>query len=76
MARRTTTFSRDREELLVHARTELEEELQRLTREEEHLDRQIRRAQEQLRYYEQMLGDMKQSLGRRPPLHEFARRLS
>ncbi len=76
MARRTTTFSRDREELLLQARTELEEELKRLGREEEHLGRQIRRAQEQLRYYEQMLGDMKQSLGRRPPLHEFARRIS
>lgn len=76
MARRTTTFSRDREELLRQTRTELEDELARLDREEEHLGRQIRRAQEQVRYYEQMLGDMKQSLGRRPPLHEFARRLS
>jgi predicted nucleic acid-binding Zn-ribbon protein len=76
MARRTTTFSRDRAELLVQVRTELEEELHRLSGEEEHLDRQIRRAQEQLRYYEQMLGDMKQSLGRRRPLHEFARRFT
>jgi chromosome condensin MukBEF ATPase and DNA-binding subunit MukB len=76
MVRRTTTFSHDREAYLLRTRTELEGELDRLTREEEYLGQQIRRAQDQLRYYEQMLGDLKQSFGRRAPLHEFARRLS
>ena len=76
MVRRTTTFSRDREADLLRARTELEGELERLAQEEEYLGRQIRRAQGQVRYYEQMLGDLKQSFGRRAPLHEFARRLS
>jgi hypothetical protein len=60
----------------VRARTELQAELDRLLREEQYLGRQIRRARDQLRYYEQMLGDLKQSLGRRAPLHEFVRRLS
>jgi cell division protein FtsB len=56
-------------------RAALEAEMGRLQQEEEYLSRQIRRAQEQIRYYDQLLADFKQSAGRAAPLHDFARRI-
>ncbi|MGI0053847.1 MAG: hypothetical protein ACREC5_01135 [Thermoplasmata archaeon] len=61
---------------LLRERAELEGEVLRLTREEEYLTRQIRRAEEQLRYYDRLLADLKHSAGRTPPLHDFVRRMS
>jgi hypothetical protein len=56
-------------------RAALEAEMGRLQQKEEYLSRQIRRAEEQIRYYDQLLADFKQSAGRTPPLHDFARRI-
>ena len=64
----------ERRSLLTTLRGQLESELQRLAREEEHLSRQVRRAQEQLRYYERHLSEMRQALGRTGPLQDLARR--
>jgi hypothetical protein len=62
-------------ERLTRTRALLEQEVAHLQREEEYLSRQIRRAEEQVRYYNQLLADFKQSSGRAAPLHDFARRL-
>lgn len=59
----------------MRTRAELEGELQRLEREELYLARQIRRAKEQLRYYEQLLVELKRSVGHRAPLQELVRRV-
>jgi chromosome segregation ATPase len=75
MVSKKVASSTDRKVSLSRAREEVEVELQRLLREEEYLTRQIRRAQEQLKYYEQLLSDLKQSAGRPAPLREFVRRL-
>lgn len=64
----------DRSERLARARAELEIERDRLVREEEYLARQVRRAEEQLRYYDRLLADLKRSAGGRGPLHEFVAR--
>ncbi|HEV2317136.1 MAG TPA: hypothetical protein VGV89_06135 [Thermoplasmata archaeon] len=74
MVRKKLGFLTDRVDLLRTSRSSLEEELHRLLREEEYLARQIRRAKEQLRYYDQLLVELKQSAGRAPPLRELARR--
>jgi hypothetical protein len=65
----------DRQELLQGTRALLEQEVERLYREEEYLTRQVQKAQEQLRYYEQLLAEFRQSTGRRAPLHDFVSRL-
>lgn len=44
-------------------------------REEDYLARQIQRAEEQLRYYDRLLADLKLSAGRTPPLHDFVQRM-
>jgi hypothetical protein len=62
-------------ERLTRTRALLEQEVAHLQREEEYLNRQIRRAEEQVRYYNQLLADFKQSSGRAAPLHDFARHL-
>jgi chromosome segregation ATPase len=64
----------ERRSLLTGLRAQLEVELQGLRREEEHLVRQVRRAQEQLRYYERHLTELRHALGRTAPLQELARR--
>lgn len=74
MVAKRDDFHTERRTVLTALRGQLEGELQRLQREEEHLSRQVRRAQEQLRYYERHLSEMRQALGRTGPLHELARR--
>jgi multidrug resistance efflux pump len=54
---------------------QLETELARLLREEDYLALQTRRAREQVRYYEQLLADLKREWGRRAPLSDLVRRL-
>jgi hypothetical protein len=76
MEPKRATIPDDRHVVLARAREEVEGELDRLAREEAYLARQIRRAQEQLRYYEQMLVELKRSVARRAPLQELVRRLS
>jgi predicted nucleic acid-binding Zn-ribbon protein len=54
-------------------RAALETEVTTLAREEAYLARQIERAAEQVRYYEQLLRDLKRDWDRRPPLRELVR---
>lgn len=75
MEPKRATYPTDRRHHLDRTRATLEAEVQRLAREEEYLARQIRRAQEQLRYYNQLLAELKQSAGRGGPLLDFVRRL-
>jgi hypothetical protein len=65
----------DKRRALARTRSELEEELKEVLREEQYISRQVARAREQVRYYEQLLGDLKTAWGRRPPLAEYVRRM-
>lgn len=60
---------------LQRTRAALEGEVEQLVREEDYLTRQIQRAEEQLRYYDRLLADLKQAAGQTPPLHDFVRRM-
>ena len=66
---------RDRVEALRGTLTGLESELARLLREEQYLTLQSRRAREQVRYYEQLLVDLRREWGKPPALSELVRRL-
>ncbi|HKS59733.1 MAG TPA: hypothetical protein VJS68_03025 [Thermoplasmata archaeon] len=58
-------------EMLRH----LETELTRLLREEDYLALQMKRAKEQVRYYETLLADLKREWGVRASLTDLVRRL-
>jgi chromosome segregation ATPase len=74
--RRTTHSSlHDRHQVLLRSREETEAEIARLQREEKELLRQVRQAQEQVRYYETLLTDLRRDWGRSTPLTELVRRL-
>lgn len=75
MPRGKPTSVADRVEALVRARDEAAAEMARLAREEEYLSEQVRRAEEQLRYYEALLADLKRDTGGRAPLKEIVRKL-
>jgi chromosome segregation ATPase len=60
---------------LLAAKAEVEAELSRLDREEKYLASQVRRAHEQLRYYESMLRDLRADWGKSPPLADLVRKL-
>lgn len=57
----------------AHAETELE--IERLRREEEYLSEQISKATEQVRYYQNLLVELKGDWGRDPALRALLRRL-
>ncbi|MCI4334342.1 MAG: hypothetical protein L3K04_01715 [Thermoplasmata archaeon] len=65
----------DKRRALARTRAELEKELLELLREEAYIARQVARAREQIRYYEQHLAELKTAWGRRTPLDEYARRM-
>jgi hypothetical protein len=69
------TYLVDRAEALVRARDEAQAEVDRLEREERYLSTQIRRAEEQVRYYEGLLADLKRDTGGPAPLKELVRKL-
>ena len=54
----------DKHESLLAARHEAEAEVQRLEREEEFLQAQVRQAREQVRYYEELLAVLKRDWGK------------
>jgi len=65
----------DRQASLESARGEAEAEAARLSREEKALIEQVRQAQEQVRYYESLLAQLRKDWGGAPPLQQFVRRL-
>ena len=71
---RADRFS-DRIGELRASRRELEDELGRLTREEEYLRLKVRQAREQIRYYDGLLALLRRDWGRAPGLSELVRRL-
>ncbi len=75
MPGRTRTSLLDKLESVSLAHAEAELELERLRREEEYLSSQIERAEEQVRYYEGLLAELKRDWGRDPALRTLVRRL-
>lgn len=73
MPRRLRGFLGASPDSLASRREALERELSEVRREEEYLARQVRRAREQVQYYERMLGELKTAWGRRAPLAEYIR---
>ncbi len=74
MPGRTRTSLLDKLESVNLAHAEAELELERLRREEEYLSSQIDRAEEQVRYYEGLLAELKGDWGRDPTLRTIVRR--
>jgi chromosome segregation ATPase len=75
MRRATPTTLHDRHQSLLTNLHELEAEVARLEREEEFLARQIREAQAQLRYYEDLLASLRREWGETPALNRIFERL-
>ncbi len=75
MPRRARTSLLDRLEAVGRAYAEAELEFERLRREEEYLTEQIAKADEQVRYYQSMLIELKDDWGRDPALRAVLRRL-
>jgi hypothetical protein len=65
----------DRASSLERLQREAEAEAARLGFEERSLAEQVRRAREQVRYYEGLLVEIRRSLGRTPALSRILRRL-
>lgn len=65
----------DRTASLQSLRLEAEAEADRLMREEATLVEQLRQAKEQVRYYEQLLIQLRRQWGRRPALTRILRNL-
>lgn len=65
----------DRQASLELLRQELEAEVRQLTREEATLQDQVRQAQEQVRYYEGLLVQLRRDWGETPALARLVRRL-
>lgn len=63
----------DRQESLRVQDQEVSAELERLTREEEYLRRQVAKAEEQLAYYEGLLADLRRTSRPRSGLRELLR---
>ncbi|MCI4358753.1 MAG: hypothetical protein L3J99_07020 [Thermoplasmata archaeon] len=66
----------DREATLREARDQASAEVTRLVREEHYLSQQVRDAEDQVRYYERLLGKLRRDWGRSARLPEIVRRLS
>jgi predicted nucleic acid-binding Zn-ribbon protein len=75
MVRRTATSLQDREQTLRAARDEASAEVSRLEREEHYLAQQVRDAEDQVRYYERLLGKLRRDWGRPAGLPELVRKL-
>jgi hypothetical protein len=75
MRRRARTSLSDRLEAIGLAHAEAELELERLRREEEFLVEQIGKADEQVRYYQSLLVELKGDWGRDPALRALLRQL-
>jgi hypothetical protein len=75
MVRRTATSFHDRERTLREARAEASAEVARLEREERYLAQQVRDAEDQVRYYERLLGKLRRDWGRPAGLPEIVRKL-
>lgn len=75
MPRRARTSLLDRLEAVGRSHAEAELEFERLRREEEYLTEQIARADEQVRYYQNLLIELKGDWGRDPALRALLRRL-
>jgi chromosome segregation ATPase len=76
MPKHTRASLLDRLEALSLAQAEAQRELERLQREEQYLASQIDRAEEQVRYYEGLLVELKRDWGQDPALKTLVRRLS
>jgi hypothetical protein len=75
MPRRGRTSLLDKLEAANRAHAEAELEFERLRREEEYLIEQISKADEQVRYYQSLLIELKGDWGRDPALRALLRRL-
>lgn len=75
MPRRARISLLDKLEAVGRAHAEAELEFERLRREEEYLTEQIAKADEQVRYYQSLLVDLKGDWGRDPALRALLRRL-
>lgn len=75
MPRRARISLLDRLETVGRAHAEAELEFERLRREEEYLTEQIAKANEQVRYYQSLLVELKGDWGRDPALRALLRRL-
>lgn len=75
MRRATPGSLHDRQQALLQAEEEAAAELAHLGREEEYLELQVRQAQEQVRYYEGLLVQLRRDWGRPPRIAELVRRL-
>lgn len=67
MARQTAPSLHDRQEALRVALEAARSEVERLEREEQYLAEQVRRAEDQVRYYERLLARHRKDSG--PPSH-------
>jgi predicted RNA-binding protein with EMAP domain len=75
MRRATPESLHDRQQGLIATLEETQGELARLGREQEYLETQIRQAEEQVRYYEDLLTLLRRDWGKPPGLQDFVRRL-
>jgi len=75
MPRRARISLLDRLETVGRAHAEAELEFERLRREESYLTEQIAKAGEQVRYYQNLLVELKGDWGRDPALRAILRRL-
>ena len=75
MPRRALATLLDKLEAVGRAHAEAELEFERLRREEEYLAEQISKADEQVRYYQNLLIELKGDWGRDPALRALLRRL-
>lgn len=75
MRRPTPVSLHDRQSNLESLRQETEDEANRLAREEATLVEQVRQAQEQVRYYERLLAQLRRDWGAPPALARLFRRL-
>jgi hypothetical protein len=75
MVRRTGEAFHDRALELHEARDRASEEIERLEREERYLAQQVRDAQDQVRYYERLLGKLRRDWGPAARLPQIFRKL-
>jgi DNA/RNA-binding domain of Phe-tRNA-synthetase-like protein len=75
MPRRARTSLLDKLESVSRAHAEAELEFERLRREETYLSEQIAKADAQVRYYQNLLVELKSDWGRDPALRALLRRL-
>jgi hypothetical protein len=75
MRQATPDSLHDKQASLETLRQDAEDEAARLAREEATLIEQVRQAQEQVRYYEGLLIQLRRDWGRTPALEKLVRRL-